>query len=66
MGGLIVKNQIFGMSKVETPSMEYLGSDGILGLAFPGVAQPGATPVFDNMMSQGLLSSDLFSIYLSS
>lgn len=66
VGGLTVKNQIFGMSKAETPSMQYLVSDGILGLAFPGVAQPGATPVFDNMMGQGLVSVDLFSVYLSS
>lgn len=66
LGGLTVKNQIFGLSKVETPSMQYLVSDGILGLAFPGLAQLGATPVFDNMMSQGLVSMDLFSVYLSS
>lgn len=66
LGGLTVKNQIFGLSKVETPSMQYLVSDGILGLAFPDVAQSGATPVFDNMMSQGLVSMDLFSVYLSS
>lgn len=66
VGGLTVKNQIFGMSKVETPSMQYLVSDGVLGLAFPGATQPGVTPVFDNMMSQGLVGMDLFSVYLSS
>ncbi|CAF92442.1 unnamed protein product, partial [Tetraodon nigroviridis] len=66
VGGFTVRNQIFGMSKVETPSMQYFVSDGVLGLAFPGVAQPGATPVFDNMMSQGLVSMHLFSVYLSS
>lgn len=66
VGGLTVENQIFGMSKVETPSMQYLVSDGVLGLAFSGVTQPGATPVFDNMMSQGLVGTDLFSVYLNS
>ncbi|TNN04184.1 pepsin A-like [Takifugu flavidus] len=66
VGELTVQNQIFGMSKVETPSMQYLVSDGVLGLALSGVTQPGATPVFDNMMSQGLVGMDLFSVYLSS
>lgn len=66
VGGLTVQNQIFGMSKVETPSMQYLVSDGVLGLPLSSVTQPGATPVFDNMMSQGLVSMDLFSVYLSS
>lgn len=66
VGGLTVKNQIFGLSKVETPSLEYMDSDGILGLGFADPAQPGASPVFDNMMSQGLVSEDLFSVYLSS
>lgn len=66
VGGLTVQNQIFGMSKVETPSMQYLVSDGVLGLALSGVTHPGATPVLDNMMSQGLVGMDLFSVYLSS
>lgn len=66
VGGLTVRNQIFGMSKVETPSLGYLVSDGVLGLGLPGLAAPGATPIFDNMMNQGLVSMDLFSVYLSS
>lgn len=66
VGGLTVRNQIFGMSKVETPSFGYLVSDGVLGLALPGLATPGATPIFDSMMNQGLVSMDLFSVYLSS
>lgn len=66
VGGLTVKNQIFGLSKVETPSMQYMVSDGVLGLSFAGLAQPDASPVFDNMMSQGLVSKDLFAVYLSS
>lgn len=66
VGGLTVQNQIFGMSKVETPSMQYLVSDGVLGLPRSGVTKPDAPPVFDNMMIQGLVGTDLFSVYLSS
>ncbi|CDQ86683.1 unnamed protein product [Oncorhynchus mykiss] len=35
------------------------------GPGFPNLAASGATPVFDNMMSQGLVSQNLFSVYLS-
>lgn len=66
VGGLSVKNQSFGLSKVETPYMQYLASDGVLGLAISTSDQLGITPVFDNMMSQGLVGMDLFSVYLSS
>lgn len=65
VGGITVSNQIFGLSETEGQFMEYMQSDGILGLAFPSMAASGATPVFDNMMSQNLVSSDLFSVYLS-
>ncbi|KAL8178860.1 UNVERIFIED_CONTAM: hypothetical protein K2H54_057276 [Gekko kuhli] len=43
----------------------YSKFDGILGLAYPSYAVGGATPVFDNMMSEGLVQQDLFSVYLS-
>ncbi|XP_063064460.1 pepsin A-like [Engraulis encrasicolus] len=65
VGGKKVINQIFGLSESEAPFMEQMAADGILGLAFPSISSAGATPVFDNMMSQGLLSKDLFSVYLS-
>ncbi|XP_059180665.1 pepsin A-like [Centropristis striata] len=65
VGGLAVKNQIFGLSKTEAPFMEFMRADGMLGLAYPSISASGATPVFDNMMSQGLVDQDLFSVYLS-
>lgn len=54
--------QIFGLSE----TFEYSEFDGVLGLAFPSIASSRATPVFDNMMNEGLVNQDLFSVYLSS
>ncbi|XP_062396468.1 pepsin A-like [Sardina pilchardus] len=65
VGGITVSNQIFGLSETEAPFLANMQWDGILGLAFPSLSASGATPVFDNMMSQGLVSQDLFSVYLS-
>ncbi|XP_063064463.1 pepsin A-like [Engraulis encrasicolus] len=65
VGGITVSHQIFGLSESEAPFMEHMAADGILGLAFPSISSAGATPVFDNMMSQGLVSEDFFSVYLS-
>nr|XP_009667238.1 PREDICTED: pepsin A-like [Struthio camelus australis] len=66
VGGIQVPNQIFGLSKTEPSSFLYYAPfDGFLGLAFPSISSSRATPIFDNMMSQGLVSQDLFSIYLT-
>uniref|UniRef100_A0AAY4BBB0 pepsin A n=1 Tax=Denticeps clupeoides TaxID=299321 RepID=A0AAY4BBB0_9TELE len=66
VGGITIQNQIFGLSQTEAQFMYYMAPDGILGLAFPSISSSGATPVFDNMMSQNLVSQDLFSVFLSS
>ncbi|KAG8147933.1 hypothetical protein E2320_022469 [Naja naja] len=67
VGSIQVTNQIFGLSQTEPGSFLYYSPfDGILGLAYPGLSASGATPVFDNMMSEGLVSQDLFSVFLSS
>lgn len=66
VGGVAVSNQIFSMSQTEAPYLQYTLADGILGLAYPGLAISGATPVFDNMLAEGLINEDLFSVYLSS
>ncbi|KAH0621084.1 hypothetical protein JD844_022108 [Phrynosoma platyrhinos] len=67
VGSITVTNQIFGLSETEPGSFLYYSPfDGILGLAYPSISSSGATPVFDNMMSEGLVSQDLFSVYLSS
>ncbi|XP_036916407.1 pepsin A-2/A-3-like [Sturnira hondurensis] len=67
VGGISDTNQIFGLSKKEPGSfLFYAPFDGILGLAYPSISSSGATPVFDNIWDQGLVSQDLFSVYLSS
>ncbi|XP_030418498.1 pepsin A-like [Gopherus evgoodei] len=67
VGGIEDTNQIFGLSETEPGTTFYYAPfDGILGLAFPSISSSGATPVFDNMMNEGLVSEDLFSVYLSS
>ncbi|XP_070604613.1 embryonic pepsinogen-like [Erythrolamprus reginae] len=59
-------NQPFGLSTVEPGNVfTYAQFDGILGLAYPSIAVDQATPVFDNMMKEGLVQQNLFSVYLS-
>jgi cathepsin D len=65
VAGASIRNQIFGMSKTEAPFMKHMKADGILGLAYPRISFSSATPVFDNMMKQGLVTQDMFSVYLS-
>nr|XP_051689147.1 pepsin II-4 [Oryctolagus cuniculus] len=67
VGSIEDTNQIFGLSKTE-PGLTFLFApfDGILGLGYPSISASDATPVFDNMWNEGLVSQDLFSVYLSS
>ena len=67
VGGIEDTNQIFSLNELEPSSFLYYAPfDGILGLAYPSISASGATPVFDNIWDQGLISQDLFSVYLSS
>lgn len=65
VGGIEVPHQIFGLSQTEAPFMANIKADGILGLAYPQLAEDHALPVFDNMIQQGLVQKDYFSVYLS-
>lgn len=65
VGGIIVSNQVFGISQTEADFMAHMYADGILGLAFQTIASDNVLPVFDNMVKQGLVEQPLFSVYLS-
>lgn len=61
-----MQSQIFGLSETEAAFMESMTPDGIMGLAYQSISSDSATPVFANMVSQGLVSENVFSVYLSS
>ncbi|MBN3292484.1 PEPA protein, partial [Polypterus senegalus] len=66
ISGVADPNQMFGLSETEPGTFLYYSPfDGILGLAYPSISASGATPVFDNMMNQGLVTEDVFAFYLS-
>ncbi|XP_044537940.1 pepsin A-like [Gracilinanus agilis] len=67
VGALTVTNQTFGLSKTE-PGTFLAGTDwdGILGLAYPQLSMFRASPVFDSMWDQALLSQKVFAFSLSS
>jgi hypothetical protein len=39
--------------------------DAIIGLAYPSMASSRGTPLFDNMINQGLLNKNVFSFFMS-
>ncbi|XP_068774349.1 gastricsin isoform X1 [Struthio camelus] len=63
---IVVTNQEFGLSQDE-PSRPcyYLDFDGILGMAYPGVAISGYNTLMQNMLQQNQLSEPIFSFYYS-
>ncbi|NWU84228.1 PEPC protein, partial [Onychorhynchus coronatus] len=63
---IIIRNQEFGLSLYE-PSRPfyYLDFDGILGMAYPGVAISGFNTLMQNMLQQNQLNEPIFSFYFS-
>ncbi|XP_048203744.1 gastricsin [Perognathus longimembris pacificus] len=62
-----VPNQEFGLSENEPGyTFVYAKFDGIMGLAYPGLAAGGATTALQGMLQEGALSNPLFSVYLGS
>ncbi|XP_052057023.1 renin [Apodemus sylvaticus] len=65
VGGIIV-TQTFG-EVTELPLIPFMLAkfDGVLGMGFPAQAVDGVTPVFDHILSQGVLKEEVFSVYYS-
>lgn len=39
--------------------------DGIIGLAYPSMSEPGLTPFFDTIMREGVVDKNIFAFYMS-
>ncbi|CAG9840531.1 unnamed protein product [Diabrotica balteata] len=65
VGGIVIKNQIFGEAIIETDFPEKQVNDGILGLSYPDSSSYKIPTVFENMIKQGVLDKPVFSFYLS-
>ncbi|GAB1861136.1 Lysosomal aspartic protease [Camponotus japonicus] len=67
VAGLNIQNQTFA-EIICVSNQEYfkrLSFHGVLGLAYSKMSVDEVTPVFDNMVKQGLVSSHIFSFYLN-
>jgi hypothetical protein len=64
-GQIHIKNQKFG--NVEKQKTIFRGNnfEAIIGMAYPELAEAGVTPVFDEMMNQKLLKSNVFAFYFT-
>lgn len=62
---MTVQNQVFGEAVYE-PGFAFVMAqfDGVLGLAFPQLAEELGSPVFDSMISQKSVDEPMFSFYL--
>jgi hypothetical protein len=66
IAGISVTNQIFGLTYHEDGyAFMNVPFEGILGLSFPTISKSNSVPFFDMVMSQKLLSKNIFSLFLS-
>ncbi|KAM6185113.1 gastricsin [Rhynchocyon petersi] len=64
--GIQVPNQEFGLSETEPgTNFVYAQFDGIMGMAYPALAVGGATTALQGMLQENVLTSPVFSFYLS-
>uniref|UniRef100_H0XNA3 Peptidase A1 domain-containing protein n=1 Tax=Otolemur garnettii TaxID=30611 RepID=H0XNA3_OTOGA len=67
IGDLEAFRQAFVLTTWEDHAFwSFTAYDGILGLAYPKLAQAGGTPVFDKLWKKGRISENLFAFYLTS
>jgi cathepsin D len=66
IGGLVVKGQTFAEATAE-PGLTFVAAqfDGIMGLAFVTISVDHVTPVWYNLISQGLVDQPLFGFWIS-
>ncbi|BGP25332.1 cathepsin D [Rhodotorula toruloides] len=64
LGGQTIPKQIFALADTSAPVVEALPSDGICGLAFSTIATSGAPTVFENAITENIVSNPYFGFYL--
>uniref|UniRef100_A0A3Q1G379 Nothepsin n=1 Tax=Acanthochromis polyacanthus TaxID=80966 RepID=A0A3Q1G379_9TELE len=65
IGSLTAVNQEFGEAVYEPGDVFVMGKfDGVLGMAYPSLAEILGNPVFDNLLAQKALDKPVFSFYL--
>ena len=62
VSNLTSEHQLFGEA-VEIDV--YNTADGILGMAWPSIAVDGVTPVFQQLMAEGVIDNPVFGFYLN-
>lgn len=62
---LLIENQAFAEITYLPDTYNGFKFDGLIGLSYPNLSVDGMAGVFDNMMNQGLITEDLFSIWLN-
>jgi hypothetical protein len=64
-GQIHIKNQKFGLVEKQKTIFNGKNFEAIVGMAYPALAEKGVTPVFDEMMGQKLLKTNMFAFYLT-